>query len=318
MKQNQDQEKFNNIEETAKKIFGRDDEDYLADMDMAEQEWNELQERDKEAADQIRREQQKSLLAIQEELRARGSKPMTEEAYEQQQRIEQLEQQLAALKLEKEQAEEQKQEQPQQQEQPTVRETKRRCFSKKKALLMVAAVCVFVVGMTMVVIGVREDDIIIYPLPRKQNVVVMQNYPSVNAERLLRQAYERIEKEINIPVLMLSYYPNELEFETVIINKASGQLKFHYKTQTFYIREKKHIDASNSFELTASDRSSNSCQQIYNEWLEQNLTLESNELETGETEYSVKIYTEEAAYYVSGIMPKEEFVKIVEGLYYEK
>ncbi len=135
MKQNQDQEKFNNIEETAKKIFGRDDEDYLADMDMAEQEWNELQERDKEAADQIRREQQKSLLAIQEELRARGSKPMTEEAYEQQQRIEQLEQQLAALKLEKEQAEEQKQEQSQQQEQPTVRETKRRCFSKKKSLV---------------------------------------------------------------------------------------------------------------------------------------------------------------------------------------
>lgn len=315
MKQNQDQEKFNNIEETAKKIFGRDDEDYLADMDMAEQEWNELQERDKEAADQIRREQQKSLLAIQEELRARGSKPMTEEAYEQQQRIEQLEQQLAALKLEKEQAEEQKQEQPQQQEQPTVRETKRRCFSKKKALLMVAAVCVFVVGTAMVAVGNRESMTIVYPLPGEANIVVRQNYPVEIQVDPLMDAYSQVEKKLGIRPLMISYIPDGATFDGLYFFEGSAQIKFSYGEYSFYLHCRKDVVGKNFSDLALSDRQR--YHKVFNEWLGQMMVIEKNELERGKVEYSVSIQTETESYYISGIMPEEEFIKIVKGVFFE-
>ena len=58
-----------------------------------------------------------------------------------------------------------------------------------------------------------------------------------------------------------------------------------------------------------SDR--NEKKTVYNERLNQDITYLGNELEDGRIEYETLLTIDENIYYFSGIMPEEEFVKII-------
>lgn len=50
---------------------------------------------------------------------------------------------------------------------------------------------------------------------------------------------------------------------------------------------------------------------VYNKWLGQEIAYLGNELEDGRVEYETLLMVDENIYYFSGIMPEEEFVKII-------
>ena len=76
----------------------------------------------------------------------------------------------------------------------------------------------------------------------------------------------------------------------------------------YYMREKKTDNISVGIE---SDRSQNKL--VYNEWLDQEIAYLKNGLEDGRTEYETLLTIDENIYYFSGIMPEEEFVKIIKN-----
>ena len=52
-------------------------------------------------------------------------------------------------------------------------------------------------------------------------------------------------------------------------------------------------------------------------WLGQEVTYLGNELEDGRIEYEAMLTIDENIYYFSGIMPEEEFVKIIENFLFK-
>ena len=56
--------------------------------------------------------------------------------------------------------------------------------------------------------------------------------------------------------------------------------------------------------------------EVYNDWIEKKLYIEENRLKNGNIEYSTSIEEDNAFYYFSGVMEREEFIKVVESLNY--
>ena len=57
---------------------------------------------------------------------------------------------------------------------------------------------------------------------------------------------------------------------------------------------------------------------MYNPWLREKIEVYQENSETGRVRYSITIRTDEASYIVTGDVDKDEFLKIVEGLYINK
>ena len=56
---------------------------------------------------------------------------------------------------------------------------------------------------------------------------------------------------------------------------------------------------------------------VYNEWLNQEIVYFENELENGYIEYETLLTVDENVYYFSGIMPEEEFIKIIKNFVFK-
>ncbi len=54
---------------------------------------------------------------------------------------------------------------------------------------------------------------------------------------------------------------------------------------------------------------------VYNQWLDMEIEYFKNDVEDNQVEYEALITIEDHLYYLSGIMPKEEFIKIIENFY---
>lgn len=266
-----------------KTVFKYDDASNLDEMRKAEQAWEKIKAENPEIAAKTQREADEGFDKLMGKIHAMGIKPVTEEEYEREQK-------------------------------KNKREGVRFSRKGKRMLLIAAVVCVMGVGMTIVATANREYKYNVYPMQGEQNRVIKRNTAYQERQGKLEIAYEEIKSTLGIKVLMLNHIPVGMEFEEMIIENDIAVLKFKYNGKNMYVRERSYPVERGVTEVVLSDRGSENV--VFNKWLQREVAIEKNVLDTGDIEYSSIINEEESSYYLSGIMEKEEFLKIVQGVSY--
>lgn len=178
-------------------------------------------------------------------------------------------------------------------------------FGKRKLAISAALAAAFAVLLGITAIGGRS-----YFLRERKNelnVTIINNNQNKKNISQIEEAYQLIESELGIPALRLEYMPLDLEFRSAVWKESSITLQFYYNGNVIILYEGEKAD--NMSVGIESDR--NRSKTVYNEWLDQDITYLSNELEDGRIEYETLLTIDENIYYFSGIMPEEEFVKII-------
>ena len=178
-------------------------------------------------------------------------------------------------------------------------------FGKRKLAISAALAAAFAVLLGITAIGgrsyffrARRDEL---------NAVIINNNPNKKDVSRLEEAYQLIETELGIPVLRLDYVPPNLDFQTSVQKENSVTIQFLYNGNIIILYEGKEAD--NISVGIESDRIQEKT--VYNKRLGQEITYLGNKLEDGSIEYETLLTVEENIYYFSGIMPEEEFVKII-------
>lgn len=281
-KQNYDEP--NSIEQKAKELFGYDEDSLRAEMDQAERAWEAEKAADPEAEAKIQREADEGFEKLMNHIKEKGIQPISEEEYEKEQR-------------------------KYRQEAVTI------SHGKKKVLLLVAAICVLGVGMTMVVSANREFKFNVYPMQEKQNQMIKQNVTLKINDDELRDAYKAVDETLGIKVLILGHKPDDMQFRKITIDEEHAVLEFDYGGESIFLKEEKYVVPSGVTQADVSDRKV--IQSIENKWIGKTILLEQNVLASDKIEFSADISTDEACFYICGIMEKEEFIKLLQGLCYQ-
>ena len=110
--------------------------------------------------------------------------------------------------------------------------------------------------------------------------------------------------------------PPELIYQKTIINGEMATMIFDYKGNSFDIVQTTK-DSENSVNII-SDRKFKEKEDVYNKWLNREVEIQKAQRKTGDIEYSSEIIIGNSYYYLTGVMEKEEFVKIIQNVYIEK
>lgn len=153
----------------------------------------------------------------------------------------------------------------------------------------------------------------IYPRNGKENVQIRYNTNIGYNSDDLDNAYDWISQELDIPVLMTFYMPEEMFFLEFEKHETIAVIKFLYKDKIIYLRESKLME-TDTISYVISDRKT--YHEVHNDWINKNLIVEENLLENGVVEYSVVLDNDKGVYYLAGVMEKAEFDQISENLVY--
>ena len=190
---------------------------------------------------------------------------------------------------------------------------------KKRAVFVVAATMVLVLGIGMTSLGGRP-----YWLKVADLVLGNENTVKVNTEgedRLEttkvdeKEAYEQIKEELGIEPVQLQYMPAGMEFDKCIVEKELGTATLYYTYKRKVIQYEMYMQHTNgSYSISQEDNYKNSYQLWGGEVL-----INIKELETinsKEKEFFAIFEHQNAMYRVIGIIEKEEFEKILKNLYF--
>lgn len=267
------------IEQWLQEAMGMDDASLLKEAAEAERQWELEKELHPEEAEQIEKNADLNLELLMARLDAEGIKPLTEKEYEQNRK----------------------------------REEKRgRKRKRVKRLIVAAAAGMLVVG-TMNSVAKSGYRYMANLKPEKGNKILRYNSNISLEDDELDSIYNLILEKFEIPILKLDYRPDGMVFIKADIDKGHAVLRFDYAGKAIYLKEDKLTDKK-SMSVIESDRATEL--KIFNDWIEKEIYIEENKLKNGEIEYSASIEDENASYYFSGVMEKDEFIKIVEKLNY--
>ena len=190
---------------------------------------------------------------------------------------------------------------------------------KKRAVFVVAATMVLVLGIGMTSLGGRP-----YWLKVADLVLGNENTVTVDTEgeeRILttdvseKEAYEQIKEELGIEPVQLQYMPAGMEFDKCIVEKELGTATLYYTYKRKVIQYEMYMQHTNgSYSISQEDNYRNSYQLWGGEVL-----INIKELETinsKEKEFFAIFKHQNAMYRVIGIIEKEEFEKILKNLYF--
>ena len=184
-------------------------------------------------------------------------------------------------------------------------------FGKKKVLATAALVAVIAGMLGGTAIG--KKSYFFRRLKNSEPAIYMDNDKNKEENSHLEEAYNKIESDMNIPLLRLNYRPTNMSFEGyTVYNNNEVELTFLYEEniiRLLQIQNKKSTSAN-----MISDRQQKNT--IYNKWLKKNIEYSSNTVEDGSTEYEAVLLENGGAYYLFGNMPKLEFEKILKNIIY--
>ncbi len=184
---------------------------------------------------------------------------------------------------------------------------------RRVAILAAAAMILGVGGMASVARqGYRVAE---YPeqYERQRRNVVRNNIEVDFLESEIEEAYRQIADSCDIKVLALDYVPEGMEMGAFVLSDCQGIITLSLKNKKIYL-EQKPLNKKNTVSILTMDRKQENV--IQNSWIDQELYLEENILKSGSVEYSIEFDTDSASYYLSGMMEKDEFIKVVENLYF--
>lgn len=144
---------------------------------------------------------------------------------------------------------------------------------------------------------------------------IVWNNTSVSIKDLgsVEEAYQKIKEQLNIPVLKLSYLPDEMIFTGMVFEGQRAIMNF--ESNDGVMRLVQMSGTLDELNMHFSDREE--YDNFYSRRLKENVSLKKNKLQDDKTEYSADIKTKTAYYYISGIMEENDFNKIVETLYFD-
>lgn len=268
-------------EQAAQELFGYDDETLLRELKEAELELEQMKVEDPELEARIAGETEDGFKALMQKIHAENIKPVTEREYSEKKKED--ERKVTLLR-------------------PVL-----------KVMFVAAAIMVLLNGMGIVVSARKEFEYSYIKTGKMKNEVVWQNGDYTRADGQLMEAYQKIKDELGIKVLVLDHKPKQMIYDEVVIDKGHARIKFLYGDKTIYLKETKDI-ADDVSDFMVSDRKD--IETIYNPFLMCELVIEENVIEDNFIEYSTKIEGDGAYYYLSGVMEKEEFIKMVRVLNY--
>lgn len=268
-------------EQAAQELFGYDDETLLRELKEAELELEQMKAEDPELEARIAGETEDGFKALMQKIHAENIKPVTEREYSEKKKED--ERKVTLLR-------------------PVL-----------KVMFVAAAIMVLLNGMGIVVSARKEFEYSYIKTGKMKNEVVWQNGDYTRADGQLMEAYQKIKDELGIKVLVLDHKPKQMIYDEVVIDKGHARIKFLYGDKTIYLKETKDI-ADDVSDFMVSDRKD--IETIYNPFLMCELVIEENVIEDNFIEYSTKIEGDGAYYYLSGVMEKEEFIKMVRVLNY--
>ena len=193
---------------------------------------------------------------------------------------------------------------------PAPNPTPIRKISKKKKWLVVGIAAALVVGVSMSTIG---DKNYFLKEREKEYGTVLNSGQNVMKTGGLREAYEKIEDILDIPVLKLNNVPDTLIFDKLIIDGSNAILVFSDNDHKIYFVQKQEIKERS---IGISSERKEKGKVVHNNWLSMDVFIEENILENGDTEYSAIIYNEKASYRLMGIMLEKDFCELLMELSY--
>lgn len=148
-----------------------------------------------------------------------------------------------------------------------------------------------------------------------ENVVVFGNDSdnviiSEDDESAIERAYAQIEKELGIEVLELSYLPEDILFDRLIIKKRKGLIIFSNESKKVFFYQGLN-DNTSSFSFSSNIEK---CKQVYNIYLNKKIEIYKEELENGSIDFSAQIVEGNKYYLLHGVIDIEEFDQIVCGI----
>lgn len=190
---------------------------------------------------------------------------------------------------------------------------------KKRAVFVVAATMVLVLGIGMTSLGGRP-----YWLKVADLVLGNENMVKVNTEgedRLEttkvdeKEAYEQIKEELGIEPVQLQYMPAGMEFDRCVIEKELGTAKLLYLYQEQILEYEicyQYSDVARS--ISTED---NLLQSYKKEKDGVEISIREFQVESIEQSmYSVTFERQDVLYRLRGIINREEMEKIVENLFF--
>ncbi len=178
-----------------------------------------------------------------------------------------------------------------------------------KVALIAAVLMAMVLGMGMTA---RARKRYTYVITEKNSGadILYEKGNTVGQEDLLEDAYQKIQEELGISVLRLTYIPKGMYFDRIEIDKNRAKLYFLYNNRWIYVIQQLRLEGS-SFNTT-SDRKLYGL--VYNDYFKKELPIEMNKLADEKKEFNVQITCQDAYYSIEGIMDEKEFKMIVENL----
>ncbi|MCI9500618.1 MAG: hypothetical protein HFG76_01180 [Hungatella sp.] len=145
------------------------------------------------------------------------------------------------------------------------------------------------------------------------NVIVFDNNEGnliIDSRIEEKRAYKQIEEELGIEVLELSYLPEGMVFYKFTLLKRKGMMEFAAgEHKLFFYQGLNDRPSSLSY---VSDMKE--LEKVYNEYLEQEISLYQRTLDKGEIEISVRIVNGNQYALLYGIIDEEIFKQIVCGI----
>ena len=198
---------------------------------------------------------------------------------------------------------------------PAVERGRTRLSSRRFRRLLLAAAVLGVIGIGFSLNAVGKSATKYQVINGEENNIVWSNVKVRKDIKNIADAYEQIETNLDIYSLKMGYMPETMSFEDLLLSENYAVIRLLYKGEYIQISQRK-VDVKENG-VQKSDRRKE-VKKIYNPWLGKELEVYGEPSKNGGMRYSANIRTDEANYIVSGDVKKEEFIKIVEGLFIDK
>lgn len=124
------------------------------------------------------------------------------------------------------------------------------------------------------------------------------------------EAYDAIEKELNVKPLKLGYIPPDMDFLGLYIEDGIAYMKFSYMQENvFLIQSKYNKKVSYNYKDDSQYKLN-----IYNKWIGEYLDIHRETLSDEKMRYDTSVILDGSYYSISGVMDESEFQQIVERL----
>lgn len=187
------------------------------------------------------------------------------------------------------------------------RKTRRRPV--RKALVVGLAAAIMVIGGCFVAMGTKSY---FYRDGRRvSNGVVYNNDSNALSVRDEEEAYAKIAQELGMQTLKLGYMPEEMYFQSVVIEDGYGKLQYKYKnSQVSFIQAK-----ANSSTSMVHSSDTNVMDEVKNQALHLNFEIYGEAINGNGMRYETYFTYKGVYYHLFGELPKKEFEEMLKKIH---